>query len=126
MCKSLFLINLVKVAIIRCHPDLAGRLADEGALSRESEKEQKSAGLDNLAAEEKQKLRENNNMYKEKFSFPFVICVRLNKKQGIMDGIEQRLQNGFDVEVLAAIEEIKKIGYLRLTNVVSDDNECHR
>ena len=111
------------MAIIRCHPDLAGRLADEGALSRESEKEQKSAGLDNLAAEEKQKLRENNNMYKEKFSFPFVICVRLNRKQGIMDGIEQRLQNGFDVEVLAAIEEIKKIGYLRLTNVVSDDNK---
>lgn len=31
--------------VLRLHPDLAGHLADEGKLTRDSSKEQQSAGL---------------------------------------------------------------------------------
>ena len=97
-------------------------MADQGALSRESEKEQKSAGLHELSKTDKQILKENNNLYKEKFAFPFVICVRLTTQKAIMEGIEGRLNNNFETEVLAAIEEIKKIGFLRLANIINEND----
>ena len=43
------------------HPDLAGRLADEGKLTSESTREQKSAGLDKLSIAEKEKMNQLNS-----------------------------------------------------------------
>lgn len=52
--------NLEKENILQLHPDLAGRLADLGKLTSESNQEQISAGLDKLSIEEKRKLNEFN------------------------------------------------------------------
>src|SRR5437773_411223 len=41
-----------KLSLISAHPDLVGRAALAGALTPESTREQASAGLDNLTAEE--------------------------------------------------------------------------
>lgn len=52
-----------KVGILRCLPDLAGRLARAGRLSPESTMEQKSAGLNKMTPEEQNMLNHYNEMY---------------------------------------------------------------
>ena len=48
---------------MRLHPDLAGRLAQQGCLTSESTAEQRAAGLDTLTEDEKAILREANSEY---------------------------------------------------------------
>ena len=43
-----------------------------------------------------------------------------------MEGIEKRLNNNFETEVLAAIEEIKKIGFLRLANIIDENDSIEK
>ncbi|CAL4128623.1 unnamed protein product [Meganyctiphanes norvegica] len=104
--------------ILRLHPDLAGHLADAGQLTSESTNEQRTAGLDSITADEKQKLKSLNDKYRDKFGFPFVICARQNKKEAILNGLEQRLQNKCELEVKTGLEEVLKICYLRLRDIV--------
>lgn len=103
-----------QLALIRAHPDLVGKLALAGQLTKESTGEQASAGLDRLTAQEVELFQQNNAAYKEKFGFPFVICARLNKKDAILNGFKVRLQNSREQEIQAALTEIFKIAELRL------------
>src|SRR5436189_3336415 len=75
-----------KLALIRAHPDLVGRAALAGTLTRESNREQASAGLDSLSPEEIATFTRLNKQYRDKFGFPFVICARENKKDSILAG----------------------------------------
>jgi len=109
-----------QLALIDSHPDLVGRLALAGKLTRESTNEQASAGLDKLTAEEIELFQQNNAAYKEKFGFPFVICARLNKKEAILKGFKVRLQNSRAQEIKTALEESGKIAYLRLQDIVQN------
>ena len=106
-----------QLALIRAHPDLVGKLALAGQLTRESTGEQASAGLDKLSPEEIELFQKNNAAYKEKFGFPFVICARLNKKDAILDGFKMRLQNSREQEIAVALAEIFKIAELRLRDL---------
>jgi 2-oxo-4-hydroxy-4-carboxy-5-ureidoimidazoline decarboxylase len=108
-----------QLILIRAHPDLVGRLALSGQLTQESTKEQSSAGLDRLTAEEVQLFQANNAAYQEKFGFPFVICARLNRKEAILNGFKVRLQHSRAAEIQTALEEIGKIARLRLADIVS-------
>jgi 2-oxo-4-hydroxy-4-carboxy-5-ureidoimidazoline decarboxylase len=49
-----------KEEVLRLHPDLAGCLADEGKLTRDSSREQQSAGLHNLTPEQKAQMNQLN------------------------------------------------------------------
>ena len=106
-----------QLALIRAHPDLVGKLALAGQLTRESTGEQASAGLDRLTAEEVELFQQNNAAYKEKFGFPFIICARLNKKEAILNGFKVRLNNSREQEIQAALGEIFKIAELRLRDL---------
>ena len=106
-----------QLALIRAHPDLVGKLALAGQLTRESTGEQASAGLDRLTAEEVELFQQNNAAYKEKFGFPFIICARLNKKEAILNGFKVRLNNSREQEIQAALVEIFKIAELRLRDL---------
>lgn len=108
-----------QLALIRAHPDLVGRLALAGQLTKASTSEQASAGLDQLTPHEVELFRRNNTAYKEKFGFPFIICARLNKKEAILAGFAQRLKNSRDREVETALAEIFKIAELRVKDLVS-------
>ena len=103
-----------KLALLRAHPELAGREAAEGELTAESEREQGSAGLDRLSPEELRALRELNAGYRERFGFPFVVCVREHTKDSILAWAQERLDNDVDEEVEIALAEIAKIARLRL------------
>ena len=104
--------------LIQAHPDLVGRAALAGTLTPESNREQASAGLGRLAPEEIALFQKNNQAYREKFGFPFVICARLNKREAILKGFETRLQNSRELEIKAALEEIGKIAHLRLQDII--------
>lgn len=106
-----------QLALIRAHPDLVGKLALAGQLTKESTGEQASAGLDRLTAQEVELFQQNNAAYKAKFGFPFIICARLNKKEAILSGFKVRLQNSRAQEMQAALGEIFKIAELRLRDL---------
>jgi 2-oxo-4-hydroxy-4-carboxy-5-ureidoimidazoline decarboxylase len=108
-----------QLALIRAHPDLVGRAALAGTLTRESTGEQASAGLNALSPAEIALFQKQNAAYREKFGFTFVICARLNKKDAILAGFERRLQNSPEQEIQAALGEIFKIAWLRINDVVS-------
>lgn len=108
-----------QLALIRAHPDLAGRLAQMGQLTQESTREQASAGLDRLPAEEMAAFQRLNDDYRQRFGFPFVICARLNRREAIFEAMRKRLGNAAGEERKAALAEIEKIAWLRLQDVVS-------
>lgn len=108
-----------QVELICAHPDLVGRAALAGTLTSESNREQASAGLNQLSAEEIAAFQKNNAEYRRKFGFPFVICARLNKKEAILKGFETRLKNTREQEIKAALEEIGKIARLRLDDLAA-------
>ena len=57
-----------KIRVILEHPYLAGKLAQTKKLTSESSDEQKSAGLDNLSADELKRFAELNKNYFDKFA----------------------------------------------------------
>lgn len=104
--------------LIRAHPDLVGRAALAGTLTAASTAEQSSAGLNKLTEGEILAFQLFNELYREKFEFPFVICARLNKKEAILKAFPVRLENSRRQEIKTALEEIYKIAWLRLADVV--------
>jgi 2-oxo-4-hydroxy-4-carboxy-5-ureidoimidazoline decarboxylase len=112
-----------QLALIRAHPDLVGRAALAGTLTKESTGEQRAAGLDpnRLALDEVRRFAESNEAYKAKFGFPFVICARENKKESMLAGFEARLTNDRDAEIATALREIGRIAHYRLADVVAED-----
>jgi 2-oxo-4-hydroxy-4-carboxy-5-ureidoimidazoline decarboxylase len=103
-----------QLSLIRAHPELAGKAAIDGALTRASAAEQASAGLDRLTPEEFDRFHALNRAYGEKFGFPFIICVRLTDKAGILAAMESRLGNDRETEIANAIAQIGEIVRLRL------------
>ena len=73
-----------QLAFVRNHPDLAGKAARAGDVTDDSRREQASAGLDTLSDEEFTRFHRLNDAYKEKFGFPFMICVRRHPRDSIL------------------------------------------
>jgi OHCU decarboxylase len=107
-----------QIALIRAHPDLAGRAAIAGELTDESQREQASAGLDRLTPSEYATFTRFNTAYRERFGFPFVICVREHTKESIIEAARERLLHDEDTEVRVALGEIAKIVWLRLEDAL--------
>lgn len=107
-----------QLALIRAHPDLAGRLAQQRKLTAESTREQASAGLDQLSQVELAEFTRLNDAYRAKFGFPFIICARLNAREAILAAMKARGGNSAEAEFAAALAEIEKIAWLRLQDVL--------
>jgi 2-oxo-4-hydroxy-4-carboxy-5-ureidoimidazoline decarboxylase len=103
-----------QLALIKGHPDLAGKAARAGALTAESYAEQANAGLHRLSDEEFDTFHRLNDAYKAKFGMPFIVCVRRHTKDSILRQFEARLKHGMAAEQDAALAEIFRIGALRL------------
>lgn len=107
-------------ALINAHPDLAGRLAQQQKLTADSTREQASAGLDRLTADELADFQRLNSEYRTRFGFPFIICARLNHKAAILEAMRTRLPHSPAVEFSTALTEIEKIARLRLDSVLTN------
>jgi len=103
-----------QLALIRAHPDLAGKAQIAGALSADSTTEQARAGLDRCTAAEYARFQELNKAYHDKFGFPFVMAVRDSSREQILQAFERRLANDSELEFATALAEIHKIARLRL------------
>ena len=103
-----------QLALIRAHPELAGKAAIDKTLTDASAAEQASAGLDRLTPAEYDRFHALNTAYRARFDFPFIICVRLTDKAGILAAMEQRLGHDRDAEIATALAQIGEIVRLRL------------
>lgn len=103
-----------QLALIRSHPDLAGKAAVADELTDASKSEQASAGLDQCSPEEYERFQALNGAYRRKFGFPFVMAVRNCSRAQILAAFESRLENDYDEEFENALLEIHKIARLRL------------
>jgi len=107
-----------QLKLVRSHPDLAGKAARAGGLTESSRAEQGELGLDRLSDAEYARFEKLNHAYAGKFGFPFVICVRRQTRDAILDAFEQRLANGAEAELATALAEIDLIARLRITSLI--------
>ena len=103
-----------QLALLRAHPDLAGRLAVAGGLTASSTAEQASAGLDRCTPAEFARFQDLNAAYREKFGFPFIMAVRGRSRTEILAAFERRVANDAETEFATALAEVHKIALLRL------------
>ncbi len=107
-----------RLALLRAHPDLAGRAAIGGDLTAHSRLEQASAGLDSLTADEMARFTRANEDYRQRFGFPFILAVRHWGKAHILAAFRGRLNNGAAAELATALAEVDKIAFSRLLALV--------
>ncbi|CAD5262167.1 MULTISPECIES: 2-oxo-4-hydroxy-4-carboxy-5-ureidoimidazoline decarboxylase [Halomonadaceae] len=103
-----------QIAVIRAHPDLAGKAALAGELTQDSTREQAGAGLDQCTAAEFERFQRMNQAYQDKFGFPFVIAVKGLDRHAILNAFEKRLENDAVTERQTAINQIIQIARFRL------------
>lgn len=108
-----------QTALVRRHPELAGREAGAGEMTRESVSEQGSAGLDRLSPEQVDRLGRLNADYRERFGFPFLICVRRHTRRSIFAEAERRLAGSTEGELAEALRQVFFITRLRIVDRVS-------
>lgn len=109
-----------KLALIKAHPELAGKAALRGELTDDSKREQAGAGLDQCSAEEFALIQRVNREYGDKFGFPFIIAVKGLKRADIIAAMQRRLGNDRATEFAEALAQIKHIAAFRLSEKISD------
>jgi 2-oxo-4-hydroxy-4-carboxy-5-ureidoimidazoline decarboxylase len=107
-----------RLALIRAHPDLAGKAAIAGDLAEDSRREQAGAGLDRLTAEEFARFTELNVRYLARFGFPFIFAVKGAGKAAILAAFEARLHNDAATELATALTQIARIFRFRIEDRV--------
>ncbi len=103
-----------QLALLRAHPELADKVAQAQGLTEDSAREQASAGLDALSADEFERFHELNRAYRDRFGFPFIICVRLHAKASILAAMQERLGHEPETEFEAALGQVGLIVQLRM------------
>lgn len=112
-----------QLGLIRAHPELAGKAAIAGELTKESTGEQARAGLNNCSAEEFASLQKLNAEYNGKFGFPFILAVKGPDGQGlsrqtIIATFTRRLKNQRADEKMENLRQIGRIAELRLNDLL--------
>ncbi|MDB5773948.1 MAG: decarboxylase [Herbaspirillum sp.] len=121
MCRQVEHANpAARLALIRAHPELAGKAALRGELTDESTREQKGAGLDLCSPEEFERLHALNDAYNRKFDFPFIVAVRGHTRGSILDLMASRLQNDRETEMRECLRQIYRIALFRLHETVEE------
>ena len=110
-----------QIALIRAHPELAGKAMVSKTLTPESTHEQGKAGLTDCTPEEFARIQQLNANYNAKFGFPYILAVRgprglgLNKAE-IIATFARRLDNHPDFELAECLRNIHRIAELRLND----------
>ena len=107
-----------QLAVLRAHPDLAGKLARAGSVAEHSRSEQRGAGLDRLTDAEFEQFETLNRQYRDRFGFPFIFAVKGAGKAEILQAFERRLPNTADEELAQAVEQVCRIMRFRLAGQV--------
>jgi OHCU decarboxylase len=103
-----------KLTLLRAHPELAGNLAMAGELTHSSAIEQSGAGLNQCTAEEFARFHVLNQLYRDRFGFPFIIAVSGLTRHDILAAFETRVKNDPSVEFATALVQVHRIARIRL------------
>ena len=111
----------MQLALMRAHPELAGKAAIAGDLTAESTDEQSRAGLAHCTPDEFARITALNAAYRERFGWPFILAVRGPRGMGlsraqILATLERRVDNAADFEFAEALRQIHRIAELRLND----------
>lgn len=110
-----------QLALLRAHPELAGKAMVSKTLTSESTNEQGKAGLTDCTPAEFEKIQRLNAEYNAKFGFPFILAVRGPRGNGltraeIIDTFERRVGNPVDFEREEALRNVHRIAEIRLND----------
>jgi len=108
-----------QLALLRAHPELAGRAMVAGTLTGDSTGEQQRAGLTHCTPEEFARLQQLNADYNARFGFPFILAVRGPRGTGLGRGeiiatFARRLQHPPTIEFAEALRQVHRIAEIRL------------
>jgi 2-oxo-4-hydroxy-4-carboxy-5-ureidoimidazoline decarboxylase len=106
-----------QLALVLAHPELGSKVGRAPLLTDASKEEQGGLGLDVLSEAEFEQFNRLNAAYRQRFGFPFVICVRRHTRDSILRQFERRIAVPKLVEFGNAINEIGLITRLRLVAV---------
>ena len=117
-----------QLALIRAHPELAGKAMVSNSLTAESSHEQGKAGLTDCTPTEFAKIQQLNADYNARLGFPFILAVRGPRGQGltkaeIIATFERRLHNHPDFELAECLRNIHRIAEIRLNDKFDDHPE---
>jgi beta-ureidopropionase / N-carbamoyl-L-amino-acid hydrolase len=110
-----------QLALLRAHPELAGKAMVSKTLTAESTHEQGRAGLADCTPQEFAHIQRLNAAYNAKFGFPFILAVRGPRGTGlsrhqIIATFERRLEHPVDYELAECLRNIHRIVELRLAD----------
>ena len=110
-----------QLALIRAHPELAGKAMVSKTLTAESTHEQGKAGLADCTPAEFARIQQLNADYNAKFGWPFILAVRGPRgsglsRQQIIETFARRLCNPADFEFDECLRNIHRVVELRLTD----------
>ena len=108
-------------ALIRAHPELAGKAMVSRSLTAESTNEQGRAGLTDCTPQEFAHIQRLNADYNARFGWPFILAVRGPRGSGLTRGeiiatFERRLQGHPDFEFAECLRNIHRIAEIRLND----------
>jgi len=109
-----------QMALLRAHPELAGKAALRGELTADSTLEQSGAGLAECSAEELVRLTTLNAEYSAKFGFPFILAVKGYDRAGILREFARRVERDPSVEFEEALKQVARIARARLDALLNE------
>ncbi len=109
-----------KMALLKAHPELAGKLAVRGELTEASSREQAGAGLDQCSPEEFEAFQSLNAAYTERFGHPFIIAVAGLDRAAILNAFRQRVENTPEAEFGTALAQVHRIARIRLERMAAE------
>ncbi len=106
-----------KVALLQATPDFVEMIT----LGSSQKSSLKQAGFRSLSSREYKKFVALNNKYVKKFGFPFVISLRGHNKESVYDSLKKRVKQTEIEEVTTSIEEVLRIYFHRLREVIQNE-----
>jgi OHCU decarboxylase len=108
-----------QLALIRAHPELAGREAAKGELTADSSTEQGRLGFTALSREELERMKDINARYRERFGFPCIVALALHSdRASVMTEMESRIGNDRRAEIARALDQVGHIARARLKKML--------
>ena len=118
-----------QLALIRAHPELAGKAMVDHSLTAASTDEQSRAGLTRCTPDEFERLQALNTAYQQRFGHPFILAVRGPRGTGltkadILAAFERRLHHHPDAERAECLRNIHRIAEIRLADKLGQQPEA--
>ena len=103
-----------QLALIRAHPELAGKAMVKKELTADSTGEQAGAGLTSCSPAEFARLTELNDRYNARFGFPFILAVKGFDRAGVIAEFARRVEQDRAAEFAESLRQVDRIAQLRL------------